>query len=422
MGIEETAGLPCLHARCLGVSRDSYPGCWAGDKPKRLLRGKAGGHGGIPAEEHRQAHNVGDVGQAGGFVGQLFSRAVQPLFRNDSGEIYRPHENERSGQAAFGNPPADQMHRATSRIHSAGQFSSFISLLPQNNSAGFPKAEFFLGAPFGIPKTGFKIILTSNRIQCIHCIMVEISVKEEAYRQIRNRLLEGGFQMGQRISDLALSEELGISRTPVREAMSQLQSEGFFENIPHVGTFVRKLDRDELGELFDIREALEGYAAGLAAQRISQADLCTLEDACRQNRQLCVEAREVTDPQAAGELHRRAVRLDLNFHRLIVEAAGNRYLAKAITDYKVLVNIMSLEQGKLRYRYTLAETYKGHVRIYQALREHNADRARRLAAEHVASAKAQLLHRYDTNNVENPVSSSPELQRMLAKMEKYLPR
>lgn len=249
---------------------------------------------------------------------------------------------------------------------------------------------------------------------------MEINIKESIYQQIRCRIMGGSFQAGQRVSDLTISEELGVSRTPVREAISQLQSEGFLEHIPRFGTFVRKLDRDELSELFDIREALEGYAAGLAAKRISETSLDELEDICRQNRRLCEEARTTTEQGENADLYRRAVKLDLAFHRLIVEAAGNRYMTKAITDYKVLVNIMSLNRDShLPLLHILAETYRGHLRITQALRRHDAQEAHRLAAMHVAFSKQEILQRYEIKDDENAVSHSAELQTMLAKMEKY---
>ncbi len=245
------------------------------------------------------------------------------------------------------------------------------------------------------------------------------NLKEQTYECLRKKLLNGDLRAGDRISIQDLSQEIGVSRTPIREAINQLQNEGAFESIPRFGTFVRKLDRDEMNELFDIRQALETLAAGMAAERITEPTLDRMAEICRGNRELCVETRHAGG-HGNMDILSRAVMLDIEFHMLIVTAAGNRYVAKAITDNEVLVNIMSLGQESYRITLrTMAVTYREHMAMLRTLRNGDADAARREAAKHVADSKRDLIDRYESEDDEDTISQSAQLRMMLTRMDKY---
>ncbi|MCF7849436.1 MAG: GntR family transcriptional regulator, partial [Kiritimatiellales bacterium] len=96
---------------------------------------------------------------------------------------------------------------------------------------------------------------------------------KRAYDHLRTKLLSGEFSPGSRILYGPLGKELGISATPVREAIGQLANEGFVELVPQLGAVVRRVSRDELVELYEMREALEPYAAARAAERINAGRL-----------------------------------------------------------------------------------------------------------------------------------------------------
>ena len=90
---------------------------------------------------------------------------------------------------------------------------------------------------------------------------MKFTQRENAYQQIRQRLLDGGLPAGVRLSPTALAREIGISHIPVREAITQLQSEGLVVHFAHRGTFVKGMDRQELVDMIEIRSVLECYAA-----------------------------------------------------------------------------------------------------------------------------------------------------------------
>src|SRR5580704_7630282 len=102
------------------------------------------------------------------------------------------------------------------------------------------------------------------------------TLKQHAYKLIRKRLLSGSLPPGGRLSDDALAKELGISRSPVREAISQLTSEGLVEYRPRSGAYVRVPEPRELAEWYETRIALEGFAVMRAAERITEPQLSEL--------------------------------------------------------------------------------------------------------------------------------------------------
>ena len=104
------------------------------------------------------------------------------------------------------------------------------------------------------------------------------NLKKLAYDHIRMNLFNGNLSPGMLLSPVTLAKEIGVSHTPVREAISQLESEGLVEQLPRVGARVKVIDRRELEELFDLREMLEGGAAAKAAERITAGEIAELRD------------------------------------------------------------------------------------------------------------------------------------------------
>ena len=98
-----------------------------------------------------------------------------------------------------------------------------------------------------------------------------------AYQHLRALLISGRFEPVERLRYGPIGREIGVSATPVREAVGQLVNEGLVELIPQLGAVVRKIDRSELIEIYEVRLAIEPYAAGLAAQRASEKQIASLE-------------------------------------------------------------------------------------------------------------------------------------------------
>lgn len=184
---------------------------------------------------------------------------------------------------------------------------------------------------------------------------------ERAYGTIRKAIQEGQLSPGQRMPEVDVSMWLKVSRTPVREALRRLQSEGLLHPAPGGGLSVARHDLRAVGELYDVRESLEGTAALLAARGADATEIRVLHAMLESQRQLG------DDPQAHA-------RLNIVFHQHIYRAAHNRFL---------LQNLQSLHDSVALLGRT---TFASPGRIAEALAEHTAI-VTAIAAREEASAE-----------------------------------
>ena len=130
-------------------------------------------------------------------------------------------------------------------------------------------------------------------------------------------ILRGDYKAGERIVELRIAQQLGVSQTPVREAIRDLVSMGFLESRPFRGTFVRAFSIDELREVYPVRAVLEGLAARLAVHRLREDDFAQLE-------RLLTEMIEAAE---AGDIH-ATTEHNVAFHLIVLRAAGNKALLR----------------------------------------------------------------------------------------------
>lgn len=194
----------------------------------------------------------------------------------------------------------------------------------------------------------------------------------QAYKILRQAVLRNRFRPGERLIETELAEMLGVSRTPIREALSKLEAEGLVEPSPTGGVVVRDLEAEFI-EIYGLRQRIEGYAAFLAAQRITPEELAALEEAYQQ----AVAA--IDDPS----FERRA-ELNNEFHRLLIQASHSPRLIRLVSDYR---DYMLNRQLLLFYdREMSLRQHEQHRKIIEALRNRDADRAERLVREHFETA------------------------------------
>ncbi len=217
---------------------------------------------------------------------------------------------------------------------------------------------------------------------------------ERAYRHIRRMLLEGDVAPGARLSYGSIGRDIGISATPVREAVGQLASEGLVELVPQLGAVVRRLTRQEAIELYETREALESYAAGKAALRISDLQLLELAANLKASKELAEAVRNAKRDTADRERADRFHSLDLSFHMTIIEASGNRRMVKTVGDSHILTRIFEANRHGFEVE-ILDTTLADHEAIYQALAERSAAKAGRAMAQHIINSLSQTLVRDD---------------------------
>jgi DNA-binding GntR family transcriptional regulator len=220
------------------------------------------------------------------------------------------------------------------------------------------------------------------------------SLKDLAYTHIRGRLLDGSIQPGARISSRAFAREIGVSFIPVREAITQLGAEGLVEQRPGIGTFAALCNREDLRELYELREALEVHAIGYAAQRIDAAALGHIAG-CNAKMRVIASARRAESATAwKPEELRTWIGADHEMHLTVLRAAGNGRLGRAVEDLRVLTQIFGA-QRVLRPLEDLERACEQHDALYDALARHDADVARTRMAEHIRFACRKAIESQD---------------------------
>ena len=205
-----------------------------------------------------------------------------------------------------------------------------------------------------------------------------LTTAASAYDAIRDRILTGAIGPGMRLRETALGAELGLSRTPVREAMRRLEQDGLVEHVPHRGAIVRSLNAQQITELYLIREVLEGTAARLAAQHASTAEIAAL--------------RELLDTQPAGDAPDAAAeasRRNAVFHRAIRDAAHNRFLLSAMDGVEGSLALLGPTTLGMPGRIPAARAE--HAAILDAIEGRAPDAAEGAARAHIAQAHRARL-------------------------------
>lgn len=158
------------------------------------------------------------------------------------------------------------------------------------------------------------------------------SLNDLAYTHICRLLVEDRILPNQRLSEQNLAKEIGMSRTPVREAIRRLQSEGILYQRPSSGTYVVSPSPDDVQELYEIREALECYLARKAIPQMNHLDYMTIRRTYEEMKGATDEMQASGAPYLIGEPLSRFLKADWSFHRQLIEAAGNRHALKILDD------------------------------------------------------------------------------------------
>lgn len=195
-------------------------------------------------------------------------------------------------------------------------------------------------------------------------------VGQSVYRALQDLLARHHFAPGEKLNVEALSRDLGVSRTPVWEALKRLEMEGVVRTRPRKGVYVAALDADKAREIYVVREAVEGLAARLAARNITAAELRGLERS--------LDAQEAAAAAADVAAMSRA---DIEFHNLIVQAGRNETLTRILRSLYGQILILRLQTLNLKDR--IRPSLLEHKRIFAALKSGDPDRAETAARRHI---------------------------------------
>ena len=200
--------------------------------------------------------------------------------------------------------------------------------------------------------------------------MKKKSLTEKAYRAIKARIINMDLHPGVALSEAKIASELRMTRTPVREAIQRLKHEGFLKVVPYKGTFVNSVSPEEIRQIYETAEALEGTATRLAAEKASDRDVERLEKIIDRMKNA------LTDNNMESW-----VAADLKFHETVLEIAHNKYIIGAMK--RINDQVHRARQIYIRVQGKPAQSTEDHEKVMHAIRAHDAKLAREITEQHL---------------------------------------
>ena len=206
-----------------------------------------------------------------------------------------------------------------------------------------------------------------------------ISIADQVFMQLEKDILTGKYPRGEVLSEQRLSGELGVSRTPVREAVRRLQQEQLLRDSGK-GTVVVGISPEDTMDMYDIRLSVESMAAGRAAEIISDEKLSQMKEILELQR-FYVEKQD-------GDYSERIRNLDTDFHELLYECSGSRVFDSILSELHR--KISKYRRASVSKHMRAVNSLTEHEAIYRALSKHDAAAAEKAARQHVENARARL--------------------------------
>jgi GntR family transcriptional regulator, rspAB operon transcriptional repressor len=198
------------------------------------------------------------------------------------------------------------------------------------------------------------------------------------FEKIREDILNSRYNTGDKLVEAKLAEELGVSRTPVREALKQLELDGLIENIPNRGVIVKGISKQDVEDIYTIRIAIEGIAARWAVERMEAEDLRELK-----------EVYELMEFYTAKSDIDKIFELNTKFHEVIYRATKSRYLENVLKDFQIFLRTTRSES--LRVDGRLEHALMEHREILRAFVNNDKELAFEKIVDHVKRSRSNAL-------------------------------
>ena len=222
----------------------------------------------------------------------------------------------------------------------------------------------------------------------------ESKLAKVAYEHLQEQLWSGNLTAGEKLSEARLAAELGMSRTPVREAIRRMEVEGMVTQVASSGTYVTVPDRSEIVEAYEVRMAIENFAVRKATRRMKPAQVVELQKLCDQMREAIRAFRKSKKSVMTGESLRRYLNADLGFHLLLLKTADNRRALTIFGDVNLRSAIFGCRSHQ-RDLHHVAWVWLLHARVARAVRRRDADAAARWLEAHMQASMNAALEAYD---------------------------
>ena len=191
---------------------------------------------------------------------------------------------------------------------------------------------------------------------------------------VRERILKGEYQIGEKIKESSIAQELNVSRTPIREAFKMLEEEGLLDYLPNRGCYAKGFTKRDVSDIYTVREALEEIAMTWACERITDEEIDKLEEQC-----------ELMDFYTKKRDVQKILTMNSSFHDIIYNSTGSRFLAQVLRSYK---GYLDKTRKSVFYREEFLDSIQEeHKAIFEAVKSRDEEQAVIAIKKHLASSK-----------------------------------
>ena len=206
------------------------------------------------------------------------------------------------------------------------------------------------------------------------------SLGSRVFQRLREDILSGRYKEHEELRETTIGKELGVSRTPVREALRQLELEGLVTIVPNKGAYVTGISAKDIKDIYVLRSMLEGLCARWATEHITEEQIEKLEE--------IVLLSEFHANKNQKEKSGQVVELDGKFHEVLYEASNSRILEHVLSDFHKYVQMA--RQASVTREHRAEKSIKEHKEILEAIKQKDADKAEQLANEHILKVMQNL--------------------------------
>ena len=200
------------------------------------------------------------------------------------------------------------------------------------------------------------------------------SLTEEIADVIRERILKGEYDIGEKIKENQIATELRVSRTPIREAFKLLENEGLIDYVPNRGCFAKGFTKQDVEDIYEVREALEVLAVSWAVDRITEKEITQLEEQC-----------ELMEFYTKKSDTKKVLELNTDFHDIIYKSTGSRFLAQVLRSYK---EYLDKTRKSVYYNQDFLDSIQSeHRMILEAITNRNRDLAVKAISKHLDESR-----------------------------------
>jgi GntR family transcriptional regulator, rspAB operon transcriptional repressor len=205
------------------------------------------------------------------------------------------------------------------------------------------------------------------------------SLTEEIADVVRERILKGEYEIGEKIKENQIATELRVSRTPIREAFKLLENEGLIDYIPNRGCFAKGFTKRDVEDIYAVRSSLEELAVMWSVDRITDEEIAALEEQC-----------DMMEFYTRKQDHKKVLELNSGFHNVIYTSARSRFLAQVLRSYK---EYLDKNRKAMFYDQTYLESILAEHRvILNAIKAHDKAKAVEAMKQHLIASQQRAEH------------------------------